>query len=100
MVSAQAKNPTAPTSGWRWISTPKVQAQQAISSARRRSTRRRARSWTSSRQGSCAQYHANAPLAYFKQIHFWKTPIADCGNGKKDCMDYTKWQQAWTQLKG
>ena len=51
-------------------------------------------------KGSCAQYHANAPLKYFKQIHFWKTPIADCGNGQKDCMDYTKWQQAWTQLKG
>ncbi len=32
--------------------------------------------------------------------HFWKTPLADCGNGKKNCMDYTKWQQAWTQLKG
>ena len=32
--------------------------------------------------------------------HFWKTPVADCGNGKKDCMDYTKWQQAWTQIKG
>ena len=26
--------------------------------------------------GSCEQYHANAPLAYFKQIYFWKTPIA------------------------
>jgi putative spermidine/putrescine transport system substrate-binding protein len=51
-------------------------------------------------KGSCAQYHANAPLKYFKQIHFWKTPIADCGNGQKNCMDYTKWQQAWTQLKG
>ena len=36
----------------------------------------------------------------FDKIAFWKTPIADCGNGKKDCMDYTKWQRAWTQLKG
>jgi putative spermidine/putrescine transport system substrate-binding protein len=51
-------------------------------------------------KGSCGQYHANAPLAYFKQIKFWKTPVAQCGNGKNDCMDYTQWQQAWTQLKG
>jgi putative spermidine/putrescine transport system substrate-binding protein len=51
--------------------------------------------------GSCEQYHANAPLAYFKQIYFWKTPIATCGwTTKQSCMDYTKWQQAWTQLKG
>ena len=28
--------------------------------------------------------------SYFKTIKFWKTPIADCGNGKKDCMDYTQ----------
>ena len=47
-------------------------------------------------KGSCAQYHADAPLSYFRKIYFWKTPIADCGNGKNDCMDYTKWQQAWT----
>ena len=50
--------------------------------------------------GSCAKYHLNQPLSYYKRIHFWKTPIADCGNGKKDCMDYNAWQQAWTQIKG
>ena len=38
--------------------------------------------------------------AYFNSIKFWKTPVADCGNGKNDCMDYTKWQQAWTDIKG
>jgi hypothetical protein len=42
-------------------------------------------------KGSCQQYHADAPLAYFKQIYFWKTPIADCGNGKKT---------AWTTRSG
>jgi hypothetical protein len=26
--------------------------------------------------------------------------VAACGNGQNDCMDYTKWQQAWTQLRG
>jgi len=41
----------------------------------------------------------DAPLAYFKQIHFWKTPIAACGNGKNDCIPNPV-QQAWTQLKG
>ena len=51
-------------------------------------------------KGSCAKYHADAPLSYFRKIYFWKTPISDCGNGKKDCMDYTKWQQAWTAIKG
>ena len=51
-------------------------------------------------KGSAAQYHCGASAAYFRSIKFWKTPVADCGNGQKNCMDYTQWQQAWTQLKG
>ena len=50
--------------------------------------------------GSREQYHANAPAAYFDRIKFWKTPSADCGNGKTNCIDYSKWQQAWTEIKG
>jgi putative spermidine/putrescine transport system substrate-binding protein len=51
--------------------------------------------------GSCAQYHLNAPAAYLKSIHFWKVPIATCGwGGRKDCVDFTAWQQAWTQITG
>jgi putative spermidine/putrescine transport system substrate-binding protein len=48
--------------------------------------------------GSCVKYHANAPSSYFNSIKFWKTPVADCGNGKHDCMDYTVWQKKWTEI--
>ncbi len=41
-----------------------------------------------------------AALAYFDKIKFWKTPISTCDNGKNDCVDYTQWQQAWTEMKG
>jgi putative spermidine/putrescine transport system substrate-binding protein len=100
MVSAHTKNLDCAYKWLAWISTPKVQAQQAIYFGET-PVNSKACAWMDKlSKGSCAQYHANAPLRYFKQIHFWKTPIADCGNGKKDCMDYTKWQQAWTQLKG
>jgi putative spermidine/putrescine transport system substrate-binding protein len=51
-------------------------------------------------KGSCAQYHADAPASYFNQIKFWKTPVADCGNGKTDCIPYSGWQKAWTELRG
>ena len=59
-----------------------------------------ARSWTSCRQGSCAAYHANAPDAYFQTIKFWKTPLAQCGNGKNDCVPFQQWVNAWTQITG
>jgi putative spermidine/putrescine transport system substrate-binding protein len=100
MVSSHTKNLDCAMKWLAWISTPKVQAEQAIYFGETPVNSKACAIMDKLSKGSCAQYHANAPLKYFKQIHFWKTPIADCGNGKKDCMDYTAWQRAWTQLKG
>ncbi len=47
----------------------------------------------------CAKYHAENP-AFWKRVYYWITPVADCGNGSSDCMDYNQWVQAWTQIKG
>ena len=100
MVSAHTKNLGCAYKWLAYISTPKVQAEQATNYGETPVNSKACPIMDTLAKGSCAQYHANAPLAYFKQIHFWKTPVADCGNGQSDCMDYTKWQQAWTQLKG
>ena len=99
MLSAHAKHPNCAYMWLKWISTPKVQAEQALS-FQETPANAKACSWMNKMQkGSGAKYHLNAPASYFTSIRFWKTPVADCGNGKKDCMDYTQWQQAWTQLK-
>jgi putative spermidine/putrescine transport system substrate-binding protein len=100
MLSAHAKHPNCAYKWLQYISTPKVQAQQAIFFGETPANTKACAWMDKLSKGSCAQYHGNAPAAYFNSIKFWKTPIADCGNGKKNCMDYTKWQQAWTQLKG
>jgi putative spermidine/putrescine transport system substrate-binding protein len=100
MLSAKAKHPICAMQWMAWVSTPKVQAQQAIAFGETPVNKLACAQMNKLSKGSCAQYHANAPESYFKTIKFWKTPVADCGNGKKDCMDYTKWQQAWTQIKG
>ena len=36
----------------------------------------------------------------FDKIAFWKTPIADCGNGSSDCVTYDKWVEAFTAIVG
>lgn len=36
----------------------------------------------------------------FDKISFWKTPIADCGNGKSDCVTYDKWVETFTAIVG
>jgi putative spermidine/putrescine transport system substrate-binding protein len=100
MVSAHSKNLDCAYKWLAYISTPKVQAMQATNYGETPVNSKACAFMEKIAKGSCNQYHASEPLKYFKQIYFWKTPLAACGNGKKDCMDYTKWQQAWTQLKG
>jgi len=100
MLSAKAKHPNCAYKWIQWVSTPLVQAQQAVYFGETPANTKACSLMNKLQAGSCAKYHANAPLSYFKQIRFWKTPIADCGNGQKNCRTYTQWQQAWTQLKG
>ena len=47
----------------------------------------------------CAEYHAEEP-AFWKRVYYWKTPLADCGNGEEDCKDYNDWVKAWTDDQG
>jgi putative spermidine/putrescine transport system substrate-binding protein len=47
----------------------------------------------------CDSYHAADP-SFWKRVYYWETPLADCGNGSSDCMDYNDWVSAWTDIKG
>jgi putative spermidine/putrescine transport system substrate-binding protein len=100
MLSAHAKHPNCAYMWMKWVSTPKVQAEQAISFGETPANKLACSYMDQIQKGSCAQYHANAPASYFDSIKFWKTPTANCGNGKSDCTDYTQWQQKWTEMKG
>jgi putative spermidine/putrescine transport system substrate-binding protein len=100
MMSAHAKHPNCMYKWMAWVSTPKVQAEQAIYFGETPANPKACSFMNKLSPGSAAQYHCGASASYFDSIKFWKTPVAQCGNGQNDCMDYTKWQQAWTQLKG
>jgi putative spermidine/putrescine transport system substrate-binding protein len=100
MLSAHAKHPNCAYKWMQWISTPKVQAEQAVSFGETPANTKACSYMNQLQKGACARYHANAPAAYFDSIKFWKTPVTECGNGKSDCMDYNAWQQKWTEIKG
>jgi putative spermidine/putrescine transport system substrate-binding protein len=36
----------------------------------------------------------------FDKIAFWKTPIADCGNGQSNCVPYSEWAKAYVDITG
>jgi putative spermidine/putrescine transport system substrate-binding protein len=100
MLSAHAKHPNCAYKWVNWVSSPKVQAQQAISYGETPVNTKACADMEKIEKGSCSLYHANAPAAYFATIKFWKTPVAECGNGQSNCMDYSKWQQKWTEVTG
>ena len=45
------------------------------------------------RYGECGN------VEFLKSLYLWKTPQADCGDGKTDCMDYSEWQDRWTAVR-
>ncbi|MDP9233147.1 MAG: ABC transporter substrate-binding protein [Actinomycetota bacterium] len=95
LLATKAPHPNCAYLWMQWISTPKVQAQQAIYFGETPVNSKSCVIMDKLSKGSCAQYHAGNP-AYSQSIAFWKTPLANCGNGKTDCVPYSDWQQAWT----
>lgn len=95
MLSSKAKHPNCAYRWWNYISSPKVQAQQAVFYGETPVNRQACGFMNRLSKGSCQQYFANAPDSYYRSIKFWKTPLADCGNGQKSCVPYTKWVTAW-----
>jgi putative spermidine/putrescine transport system substrate-binding protein len=100
MMSSHVQHPNCAYLWMRWVSTPKVQAQQAISFGETPANPLACPYMDQIQKGACAQYHANAPASYFNSIRFWKTPTATCSDGSSSCTDYTVWQQKWTEIKG
>jgi putative spermidine/putrescine transport system substrate-binding protein len=100
MLSAHAQHPNCAYKWLDYITTPKVQAQQAVSYGETPVNKLACPEMERIKKGSCPLYHANAPAAYFDTIKFWKTPISKCDNGENNCMDYNVWQQKWTEITG
>lgn len=98
MLAAHAKDPNCAYKWVNWVSTPKVQAEQALSFGETPANTKACPYMEAIQKGSCEKYHANAPASYFNSIKFWKTPVKACGNGQNDCMDYTAWQRKWTEI--
>jgi putative spermidine/putrescine transport system substrate-binding protein len=100
MLATKAPHPNCAYRWMQWISTPKVQAQQALYFGETPANKLACPIMDRLQKGSCAAYHANEPLSYYKTIKFWKTPLAQCGNGKNNCVPFQQWVAAWTRITG
>jgi putative spermidine/putrescine transport system substrate-binding protein len=100
MLATKAPHPNCAYKWMQWVTTPKVQAQEAVYFGETPANKLACPVMDKLQKGACAAYHADAPESYFKTIKFWKTPLAQCGNGKHDCVPFQQWVTAWTQIVG
>jgi putative spermidine/putrescine transport system substrate-binding protein len=100
MLAAKATHPNCAYMWTKWVSTAKVQAEQALSFGETPVNSMACAQMEALAAGSCAQYHADKGAAYFDSIKFWKTPIAQCPDGTTVCVPYDQWVSAWTTIKG
>ena len=98
MLATNAPHPNCAYLWTKWVSTPKVQAQQAIFFGETPVNSKACAQMEILSPGSCHQYHADAAGTYFDSIKFWKTPIATCNDGSNNCIPYSQWQTAWTSI--
>jgi putative spermidine/putrescine transport system substrate-binding protein len=100
MLATKAPHPNCAYMWTAYVSTAKVQAMQALFFGETPVNTKACAEMEALQAGSCAQYHADASTAYFNTIKFWKTPIAQCGDGTNNCIPYDQWVAAWTTIKG
>jgi putative spermidine/putrescine transport system substrate-binding protein len=100
MLAKKAPHPNCAYLWMKYVTTPQVEAKQALVFGETPVNPKACPFMNKIEAGSCAKYHLNQPLSFYKRIHFWKTPVPDCGNGSKDCQDYNAWQKAWAQITG
>ncbi len=101
MLAAKAPHPNCAYKWMQYVTTPKVEAQQAIVFGETPVNPKACPYMDKIQKGSCAAYHLNEPASYYNKIKFWKTPVPQCGWQKSnDCMDYNAWVQAWAQVTG
>ena len=99
MVATKSKHKTCAYKWMDWIISPKVNAEVAEYFGEAPSNRKSCAETAD--KNFCATFHADDE-AYFDQVWYWNTPIAQCLDGRTDatCKDYGDWTTAWQEIKG
>jgi putative spermidine/putrescine transport system substrate-binding protein len=97
MLAKDAKHPNCMYEWMNWIIEPKVNAEVAEYFGEAPAQELACKE--TANKNFCADYHAEDP-GFWERVYYWETPLADCGTGEGECMDYNDWVKAWTTIKG
>lgn len=96
MIASEAASPNCAYAWLDWIASPEVNAQATAYFGEAPSSQA-----ACDFRDDCEAFHAGDE-EYASQIWYWTTPIAECVDGRTDveCVDYSKWTEAWSEIKG
>lgn len=98
MMATKATHPNCAYLWAKYVSTPKIQAMQAIGYGESPVNSKACVAMDTIRQGSCVEHNADPSARYLSAIKFWKTPLATCDGGSQKCIPFAKWQSTWTTI--
>jgi putative spermidine/putrescine transport system substrate-binding protein len=99
MLAAASRHRICAYKWFRYASTPSVQAQIAKSYGAAPVSAAACVAMERASKGSCAELRGNATPVLLRSVHFWKTPLTDCGGaGGNRCVGYSGWQKAWARI--
>jgi len=97
MISTKAAHPNCMYEWMNWITSAETNAAVAQWFGEAPA---QTKACTIAAAGFCDQFHA-LDAAYAAKISYWTTPTTQCLDGRGNiCVDYSKWTQAWTTIKG
>jgi len=99
MMSSHAAHPVCMMKWMEYTLRPSVQTQVAEYYGATPSNTKSCAQLNKDLGADAANYHCGDD-AFLSKVHLWKTPLADCGNGQTDCMDYNAWTTEWTAIRG
>jgi len=98
MIDAKAQHPNCMYLWMNYIISPEAQAKVAESFGEA-PVNPKACALTVDKQ-HCAKFHAQDE-AWWKDVYYWTTPTADCGDDRGDvCKTQEDWKAAWTEIRG
>jgi putative spermidine/putrescine transport system substrate-binding protein len=97
MIATRAEHPNCMYKWMNWISAPKIQAAVAQWFGEAPAN---PKACQYTEKGFCSDFHVG-DVDFYRRLAFWKTPVADCGDSRGAvCVDYSKWTELWSQIKG
>ncbi|MGH3344671.1 MAG: ABC transporter substrate-binding protein [Carbonactinosporaceae bacterium] len=97
MLGSKAQHPNCMYKWMDWIASPLAQSEVAQWFGEAPANPK-ACNYTG--QQFCNDYHVGDPN-FYNSLAFWQTPVSHCGDDRgNQCVGYSRWSQAWTEIKG